>query len=171
LDLCRIAPDDSVVDVGGGASILVDELLDRGFSDLTVLDISVSGLKAARQRLGESARRVQWMVTDVLTWRPGRTFRVWHDRALFHFVTEERDRRQYLTTLNAATTPSAVAVFATFAPDGPEQCSGLPVSRYSARELAGLLSPDWNPVSDAREEHTTPGGFMQPFTWAAFRRL
>ena len=170
-DLCRIAPDDSVVDIGGGASILVDELLDRGFSDLTVLDISVSGLQTAQQRLGRSARRVQWTVSDVLTWQPERTFRVWHDRAVFHFMTEEHDRQQYLATLHAATTPSAVAVFATFAPDGPHQCSGLPVLRYSARELAGLLSAEWSPIADAREEHTTPVGVIQPFTWAAFRRL
>ena len=171
LDLCRIAPDESVIDVGGGASILVDELVDRGFGDLTVLDISVAGLQTAQQRLGKSARLVLWQVGDVLTWQPKRTYRVWHDRAVFHFMTAEHDRRRYLATLNAATTPSAVAVFATFARDGPDQCSGLPVLRYSARELAGLLGAQWSPIFDDREEHTTPGGVMQPFTWAAFRRL
>ena len=104
--------------------------------------------RPAQQRLGESRSARKLIVTDVLTWRPERTFRVWHDRAVFHFMTEEHDRRQYPTTLNAATTPGSVAVFATFAADGPEQCSGLLVSRYSASELAGLLSAEWSPISD-----------------------
>jgi trans-aconitate methyltransferase len=171
LDRCRVTTDDSLIDVGGGASVLVDQLLDRGFSDLTVLDIAGTGLQTARQRLGESAQRVDWQVADLLSWQPERAYRIWHDRAVFHFLTADHDRQQYLKALDSATTTSAVAVFATFAPDGPEQCSGLPVTRYSASDLAELLSADWSPIAADREEHATPGGMVQPFTWAAFRRL
>jgi trans-aconitate methyltransferase len=171
LERCGVTPDDSLIDVGGGASTLVDDLLDRGYRDLTVLDISTTGVQAARQRLGRAAQRVHWMVADLLSWQPQRTYRVWHDRAVLHFLTKDQARQQYLAALNAATTTGAVAVIATFAPDGPEQCSGLPVTRYGPDDLAELLDPGWSPIADDRVEHTTPAGAIQPFSWAAFRRL
>ncbi|SDD80386.1 Methyltransferase domain-containing protein [Actinokineospora iranica] len=167
---CAVVPADSVVDVGAGASTLVDALLARGHSDVTVLDISAAGLDTARRRLGPAADRVNWLVRDLLAWRPERTYRVWHDRAVFHFLTTDEARGQYLRVLRAATAPGSVAVFATFAPDGPERCSGLPVARYSAAGLAAVLDAHWLPVADGRERHRTPFGAVQPFTWAAFRR-
>jgi len=171
LDRCSVTPQDSIIDVGGGASTLVDALLARGHNDATVLDISAVGLDTAKRRLGQDAARVRWLVTDLLTWRPNRTYQVWHDRALFHFHTAEGSRRQYLRALDEAVAKGGVAVLATFAPDGPQQCSGLPVARYGASQLTALFGSGWQPVADGREEHRTPGGAVQPITWAAFRRL
>lgn len=160
----------SVIDAGGGASTLVDALLAHGFSDVTVLDVSAAGLRAAQERLGPAADRVEWVVADLLDWRAERTYQVWHDRAVLHFLTAEHDRRRYLDTLHASTAAGAVAVFGTFGPGGPRQCSGLPVSRYGAGDLAALLGDRWAPVADDREDHVTPAGGVQPFVWAAFQR-
>ena len=168
--LAGVSPADGVIDAGGGASTLVDALLERGFDDVTVLDVSATGIRAARRRLGRSAGRVQWVVADLRNWRPARTYQVWHDRAVLHFLTADADRQSYLETLTASTTAGAVAIFATFAPDGPHQCSGLPVARYSAHDLAALLGDRWSSVVDDREEHVTPAGAVQPFVWAVFRR-
>ncbi len=171
LDHCSVIPEVSIIDVGGGASTLVDALLARGHDDVTVLDISAVGLDTARRRLGQDAARVRWLVTDLLTWRPDRTYEVWHDRALFHFLTAEEVRRQYLRALGDAVAKGGVAVLATFASDGPQQCSGLPVARYSASQVTALFGSGWQHVADDREEHRTPEGALQSFTWAAFRRL
>jgi trans-aconitate methyltransferase len=170
LQLAGVSPADSVIDAGGGASTLVDALLERGFDDVTVLDISATGIQAAQRRLGPSAGRVQWIVADLRDWRPSRTYQVWHDRAVLHFLTADADRQSYLDTLTASTAAGAAAIFAAFAPDGPRQCSGLPVARYSAHDLAALLGDRWTSVVDDREEHVTPAGAVQPFVWAVFRR-
>jgi hypothetical protein len=161
---------DSVIDVGGGGSPLAAALLARGQSDITVLDISATGLRAAQQRLGADAGRVCWLVADLRTWRPERTWKVWHDRAVLHFFTAPKSRAQYVQRLTAATSPGSVAVLATFAPDGPRTCSGLPVDRYDAVQLATLLGSRWRPLADKREEHVTPSGATQPFTWTTFLR-
>jgi SAM-dependent methyltransferase len=166
-----ITCEDSVIDVGGGAARLVDELVARGFCDLTVLDVSEVGLGHARARLGADAQRVAWLVADVRGWAPARTYRVWHDRAVFHFLTAEDDRRRYLHALHAATTPGAVAIFGCFALDGPSSCSGLPVARDDPAGIAERLGERWHLVADDREEHTTPSGVVQPFSWAALRRM
>ena len=166
-DAADVAAEASVIDVGGGASPLAGMLLERGFGDVTVLDISAVGMAYARQRLGARAGRVQWVVADVRTWEPGRRYRIWHDRAVFHFLITIEDRRQYLHTLECATEPGAVTVFGSFAQDGPQQCSGLPVARYSAADLAAELGSGWKLISQDREEHHTPAGIVQPFTWAA----
>ena len=168
--LAGVSPADGVIDAGGGASTLVDALLERGFDDVTVLDVSATGIQAAQRRLGRSAGRVHWVVADLRNWRPARTYQVWHDRAVLHFLTAGADRQSYLETLTASTAAGAVAIFATFAPDGPHQCSGLPVARYSAHDLAALLGGRWSSVVDDREEHVTPAGAVQPFVWAVFRR-
>lgn len=167
LDAAGVSPADSVIDVGGGASALARALLERRFRDITVLDVSATGTRAARQRLGAEADHVQWLIADLLAWQPRRQYQVWHDRAVFHFVTTAQDRRRYLQALDAATEPGAIAVFGCFAPDGPLRCSGLPVARYSAPELAGQLGDQWTLISRDREEHVTPAGAVQPFTWAA----
>lgn len=169
-DQCGVRPADSVLDVGAGASPLVDALLRRGHRDLTLVDVSETGLAIARERLADNASAVDWQVADVLTWRPGRTYAVWHDRAVFHFLTTDQQRARYLRTLNAATTSGSLALFATFAPDGPEFCSGLPVARYDAHGLADTLGQPWQLIAHDRELHTTPNGKTQPFTWTALRR-
>lgn len=171
LDRCGVATSDSLVDVGGGASVLVDDLLSLGFVDVTVLDISGAALEVARTRLGASSASVTWLTENLLDWQPMRTFDVWHDRAVLHFLTEQEDRSRYCAVLDAATEPGSVAVIATFAPEGPERCSGLPVRRYDIDDLQALLGSRWSLASNAREAHTTPSGGDQPFTWAAFHRL
>jgi methyltransferase family protein len=170
LDAAGASADDSVIDVGGGASHLVDALIGRGFRDVTVLDISSTGMRHAQQRLGARADRVQWVVADLLTWQPPRRYRVWHDRAVFHFLTSQATQGQYLSVLDAATEPDSVAVFGLFALDGPQRCSGLPVARYSVTTLADRLGNRWKLICEDREEHTTPAGRTQPFTWAALRK-
>jgi trans-aconitate methyltransferase len=161
---------DAVIDVGGGASPLTRALLDRGFRDLTVLDISAAGIQHARDRLGPRADQVHWLTADVLSWHPRRRYQAWHDRAVFHFLTLEEHRQQYLHTLDTATAPSAIAVFGCFAPDGPQQCSGLPVARYNAAQLARQIGAEWLLISQDRQEHITPAGTIQPLTWVALRR-
>jgi hypothetical protein len=146
----------ALLDVGGGAS-LTDALLDRGFRDLTVLDISATGTQHARDRLGPRADQVHWLTADVRSWHPERSYQAWHDRAVFHFLTSDEHRQQYL---HPWTRP----------PDGPEHCSGLPVARCSAPELARQLGTSWPLISQDREEHITPAGTVQPFTWIALRR-
>ena len=127
LDRVGIGAADSVIDVGGGSSPLAPALLARGQSDLTVLDVSIIGMQAAQQRLGAAADQVRWLLGDVRTWQPPRRYVLWHDRALFHFMVTEQDREAYLQTFERATDPArAFAIFATFAPDGPLQCSGSP---------------------------------------------
>jgi hypothetical protein len=170
LDAVGVPADASVVDVGGGASPLAGALLGRGFRDITVLDISAAGMAYAQRRLGDRAEHVQWLVADVRTWEPRRRYHVWHDRAVFHFLTAGEDRRQYLHTLDSATEPGAIAVFGCFAPDGPRQCSGLPVARYSSLDLSDQLGTQWTLIGHAREEHLTPASAIQPFTWTALRK-
>lgn len=170
LDSAGVSATDSVIDIGGGASRLVDALLHKGFADVTVLDVSSVALQTAQERLGPAAARVTWVCADLLAWRPERTYRGWHDRAVFHFLTDVSERDRYLRTLDAATEPGSTAVFGCFAIDGPAHCSGLPVARYDAAGLAALVSADWRLVAHEREEHRTPGGAIQPFTWVALRR-
>lgn len=169
LDTAAVTAADSVIDVGGGGSPLAGALLGRGFRDVTVLDISAAGLRYARQRLGPSAGQVHWLAADIRDWQPARRYAAWHDRAVFHFLTAEEDRRSYRRALAAAAGPNAVAVFGCFAPDGPPRCSGLPVARYGPRELAAELGSEWTLIAEDREEHATPAGLIQPFTWVALR--
>jgi SAM-dependent methyltransferase len=161
-------PDTAIIDVGGGASMLVDRLAERGFIDLTVLDISQAALETGRRRL--PGVPVTWLRADLLTWLPQRRYGVWHDRAVLHFLTDPADRAVYLATLRAALEPGGAVVLGVFAPDGPASCSGLPVARYSPQELAGLLGPAFTLVHTRGEEHTTPAGGHQPFTWLTARK-
>ena len=132
-----MTPDGGIIDIGGGASRLVDHLLDHGYEDITVLDIAPAALQAARARLGLRSERVNWIAADATRAEFGRTFDLWHDRAVFHFLTGADDRRRYLATLDAAIPVGGHVVLATFGPDGPECCSGLPVRRYTTRTDAG----------------------------------
>jgi len=158
----------AVIDVGGGASLLVDRLVGRGYTDLTVLDVSSTALEIAGRRLGDAAP-VHRLPQDVLTWQPERRYALWHDRAVFHFLTEAADRARYLTIMRQALGDAGALIIATFAPDGPDHCSGLPVARYTATDLERLLD-GFAVLVSSREEHVTPGGAVQPFTWIAAKR-
>ena len=170
IDALDVEPGEAVVDVGGGASSLAGRLVERGFTDVTVLDVAESALAEARGALGAAAGKVTWLAQDVRSWRPGRRYGLWHDRAAFHFLVEAADRRRYLEVLDLALDPGGGVVMATFAPDGPDRCSGLPVMRYDAAGLAAVLGPGFELVHERREEHHTPRGAVQPFTWVALRR-
>ncbi len=173
LDCAGVSAADALIDVGGGASSLTGTLLDRGFRDLTVLDISAAGMQHARDRLGSRADQVHWLnwlTADVLKWHPQRHYQAWHDRAVYHFLTIDEHQQQYLNTLDTATAPGAITVFGCFAPDGPRQCSGLPVARYGPAQLARQVGAKWQLISQDREEHITPAGTIQPFAWIALRR-
>lgn len=165
-----IARDARIVDVGGGAATLVDRLLERGFANVSVLDIAPAALAAAQARLGERAHRVEWIVADVTAWRPLKPYALWHDRAMFHFLVEDSDRRAYGAALRAALAPGGHVILATFALDGPERCSGLPVMRYGADGLADALGADFRLIESAPETHVTPAGVEQRFLYARFTR-
>lgn len=174
LDECGFGVGDSVVDVGGGDGAFTETLLDRGHHDLTVVDIADSALEAGRHRLGDAQDQVAWVKADVRGWRPGRSWRVWHDRAAFHFLTTDADRAGYRAALAAGTTPGSLVCVGTFAEEGPTHCSGLPVARYEADGLAQALrgdALDLEVVSTAREDHRTPSGAVQRFVWVLLRRL
>jgi hypothetical protein len=140
LDRLGVALTDPVVAIGAGASRLVDALLGRGFSDVTVLDVSDVGLAKARRRLGERAEQVRWVVADLLSWRPVQRYQVWHDRAVFHFLIDPADQARYREVFDAALEPGAAVVIGTFAADGPDRCSGLPTSRYSPEQLSAVVA-------------------------------
>lgn len=165
-----VAPGEALIDVGGGASRLVDHLLAEGYRDLTVLDIAEAALERAGRRLGGDALRVQWLVADVTRWQPPRRYRLWHDRAVFHFLTESADRVAYREALLAALAPGGHAVIASFAPDGPEKCSGLPVQRYSPATLAAELGRGFRLTAGREETHVTPAGKLQRFQYSVFEK-
>lgn len=160
----------AVIDVGGGASRLVDALVERGFQDMTVLDLSSAALAIAAARLGERGAHVRWIAADVTAWEPARTYDVWHDRAAFHFLTDERDQHAYIARLKQALRADGHVIIATFAPDGPEQCSGLPVVRYDAVSLGQTLGDTFTFVLDQEDSHPTPWGSTQQFQFSVFRR-
>ena len=162
--------DARIVDLGGGASRLVDALLDSGVSRMTVVDIAAAALERARNRLGPRASAVTWVTSDVAHWKPDSTFDVWHDRAVFHFMVRDEDRKAYLATLRSALRPGGHAIIGTFASDGPERCSGLPVRRYEPEALAAELGTGFRLVDSVRDEHVTPGGKVQRFQFSRFVR-
>ena len=161
-------PDSAIVDIGGGASRLVDALLDSGYSNLTVLDLSEAALAASRNRIGPRAASVKWLAVDVTTWQPTEQYDVWHDRAAFHFLTDENDRQAYVACLTAALRGGGQAIIGTFALNGPERCSGLPVMRYDAASLAAVLGPRFRLLASRVEEHRTPWGASQIFQFSRF---
>lgn len=164
-------PDARIVDVGGGASLLVDHLLDQGFTDLTVMDVSPRALSLARERLGERGASVRWIEADVR--QPvlaPESIDVWHDRAVFHFLTAPDDRRAYVEHMTRALRPGAHAVIATFALEGPPKCSGFEVSRYSAATLADALGSGFELRRSEERTHVTPANREQRFTYALLRK-
>jgi predicted TPR repeat methyltransferase len=166
-----LKPSDAVIDVGGGASRLVDALLDEGFEDLSVLDLSGAALKAAQERLGPSAHRVTWLEADItqVELAPSR-YKLWHDRAVFHFMTTPEQRTAYKHALTHALRKSGYLIMATFAENGPEKCSGLPVQRYSVEALSAELGADFTLMKSCREAHSTPWGSVQEFIYCLFKR-
>ena len=170
--IAEAAPDRSapIIDIGGGASRLADTLLALGYSDITVLDIAEAGLARSKARLGAQANKLSWIVADVTEWRPQRRWQVWHDRAVFHFLTEREAQDAYIAALKRGTTTGSSVIMATFALAGPERCSGLPVQRYSPATLAKRLGGEFALYAEDEESHATPFNTTQQFQYAAFRR-
>jgi len=162
---CGLARDAAIIDVGGGASLLVDRLLDAGYSRLTVLDISARALEFARARLGTRARQVQWVEADITRYAPGCSYALWHDRAVFHFLTKAGDRRRYLQTLERALPPGGHLVLAAFAIGGPARCSGLDIVQYDAARLSAELGTQFRLLDEVAEVHLTPTGKEQQFAY------
>ncbi len=162
----------SIIDVGGGASTLVDDLLTNGYQNLTVLDLSATALAAARARLGQRASQVNWLEANILEAKlPIQAYDVWHDRAVFHFLISNEDRQTYIEAVLRSVKPRGIVIVATFAEDGPLKCSGLPVMRYSADELHAEFGSPFELLRHERESHKTPTGSEQKFVYCFCRKV
>lgn len=165
------AQDAGVIDIGGGASVLVDDLLAEGYSNLTVLDLSGAALATAQTRLGDRARQVKWLEADITQVElPRHAYAVWHDRAVFHFLTDPADRAAYVRAVFHAVRPGGHVIVASFAEDGPTQCSGLPVVRYSPDGLHAEFGDAFELLFHEREAHQTPSGAVQSFVYCFCRK-
>ncbi|TCU19323.1 class I SAM-dependent methyltransferase [Rhizobium sullae] len=165
-----LTPDMSVIDIGGGTSRLVDALVASGQAHVSVLDLSAAALETAKARL-PGAKQVQWIIADVTAWMPARQYDFWHDRATFHFLTEAADQQAYVRVLAQALRNGGKAVIGTFAPDGPERCSGLPVSRYDAESLQAVLGSGFKLAATCRHQHRTPRRSVQQFQFSTFEKI
>jgi 2-polyprenyl-3-methyl-5-hydroxy-6-metoxy-1,4-benzoquinol methylase len=158
-----------IIDIGGGDSKLVDYLLDEGFENVTVLDISAKSLEKARNRLGEKANKVNWIVSDITEFEPNMTFDVWHDRATFHFLTTPEQKKKYIKTVRKSI--SGFLTIGTFSQNGPERCSGLEIKQYSEEELTSELKDGFDNIKCVTEDHLTPFDTTQNFLFCSFKRL
>ena len=166
----NIGHTNKIIDVGGGASILIDSLLDQGFEDLTVLDISSKALACAKKRLGKRAEKVKWIEADVTTFETTENYDLWHDRAVFHFLTNQSDRFKYVQKMSQLLNSGGHVIISTFAIDGPTQCSGLDIVQYSAEKIKMEFGKDFEYVKSVNEKHLTPGGREQKFVYFYFRK-
>lgn len=174
LDLIRATGVDagaSIIDIGGGASRLVDALIGEGFDAVSVLDLSERALATSKARLGTEGTQVQWIVADITHWQPSQTYDVWHDRAALHFLTDPKDRAAYIERVLKAVRVGGHVIIGTFAPDGPERCSGLPVVRHNAATLGELLGPSFALTETRWHDHQTPSGAIQKFQFSRFQRI
>ena len=158
-----VQSNEPILDVGGGASTLVDSLQTQGFTDLAVLDISAAALDHARARLGARAEKVHWITEDVTTFEPQRRYALWHDRAVFHFLIDPSDRERYVDAMLAALQPRGHLILATFGPDGPLRCSGLEICRYGIEQLRDILGEHLVLQEHELRDHVTPAGSSQQF--------
>jgi SAM-dependent methyltransferase len=164
-------PRAAIIDVGGGASTLVDDLVDEGFESITVLDVADTALQVSRRRLGHQADLVMWLSGDISEYRlPASQFDIWHDRAVLHFLTNPADRDAYVANLRRALKPGGHAIIGLFAPEAPPKCSGLPVQRYDHKALADVLGDAFELLEHRKESHTTPGGVEQMYLYCRFRK-
>jgi 2-polyprenyl-3-methyl-5-hydroxy-6-metoxy-1,4-benzoquinol methylase len=173
LDLIRatgVGRNASIIDIGGGASRLPDALLEAGFSSITVLDLSEKAMQVSQSRLGERGATIKWIAADVTIWQPSEIYDVWHDRAAFHFLTDPKDQVAYAERVSRAVRSGGHVIIGTFAPDGPERCSGLPVVRHDAASIAAVFGPSFALVETRGHEHRTPAGAIQRFQFSRFQR-
>ena len=162
--------DASIIDVGGGDGFLVDELIQLGYNNITVLDISENAINKAKQRLGDIAKNVKWIISDITEFNSTEKYDVWHDRAVFHFLTEDSDIEKYINLVNVNVKNNGHFILATFADNGPDKCSGLFVSKYSNKEQAVKFKDYFTPLDSFNYEHSTPFGTTQNFTFSVFNK-
>ncbi len=160
----------AIIDIGGGDSLLADHLLDLGYRDITVLDISAAAVERAKKRLGARAGKVKWIVADIADFTPAKTYDVWHDRAAFHFLTNEKDIAVYLETARQAVKPEGVLIMGTFSEQGPKKCSGIEIRQYSAATLNERMKPYFEQIECFTVDHRTPFDTVQNFVFCSFRR-
>lgn len=170
IDELKLQPNDPIIDIGGGDSHLVDELLAKGFRDISILDISSVALEKAKARLGEKARSVKFVASDVTKFNPTQKYSLWHDRAAFHFLTSVEDVETYLAIANRAITPNGYLIVSTFSKTGPEKCSGLSISQYSEGDLKKLFEKHFTNIRCFESTHTTPWGSGQNFVYCGFKK-
>jgi len=166
----NIPKDAAIIDVGGGDSYLVDALVQKGYKDITVLDISGKALQNAQKRLGKNAGKVKWIESDVLHFHPSQKYDCWHDRAVFHFVTDDNEIKDYKKQITDSVKEEGKLIVGTFSEKGPEKCSGLPVHRYSQQQLTDTLATNFSEIKCIEEIHQTPFNTMQSFTFCSFQK-
>ena len=162
--------DASIIDVGGGDSLLADYLLALEYTNITVLDISSKAIERAKIRLGDKAQQIEWIVSDILDFKPTKVYDLWHDRAAFHFLTDEQDQQTYLNKVNLSLKPGAIMVLSTFTEDGPDRCSGLVIRQHSEKSLDKLFGVYFEMLSCTYTNHLTPFQTFQKFIYGTFRR-
>ncbi|MGZ3900079.1 MAG: class I SAM-dependent methyltransferase [Bacteroidia bacterium] len=166
----QIKKDAKIIDVGGGDSFLVDHLLEKGYSNITVLDISASALERAKQRLGEKAGKVKWIVADAADFIPAEKYDLWHDRAAFHFLTKENEISNYVRTITENVNPDGTVIIGTFSDKGPKKCSGIEIKQYSEQSLPEKFKEGFEKVTCNNVQHTTPFNTVQDFIFCVFKR-
>lgn len=160
-----------IIDIGGGDSLLVDHLLNMGYQDITILDISEKAIEKAKKRLGDKADKVKWIIEDAANFQTTEKYDFWHDRAAFHFLTDENEIEKYLNTLNKGVKPKGILVIGTFSEDGPEKCSGINIKKYSERTMTDRLKNFFEKIKCITIDHKTPSGSIQNFIFCSFSRI
>lgn len=168
---CNVPTTAKVIDVGGGDSFLVDHLLDLGYQDISVLDISAAAIDRAKQRLGDKAKKVNWIVADVATFKPTQQYDFWHDRAAFHFLTEEKEISHYLQVAQESMKAAGILVIGTFSEQGPKKCSGIEIKKYSEATMTDRFQGYFEKIKCVRVDHKTPFDTIQNFVFCSFRKL
>ncbi|HEY9002233.1 MAG TPA: class I SAM-dependent methyltransferase [Mucilaginibacter sp.] len=169
IKLFKLKKDAAIIDIGGGDSLLVDYLLMLGYTDITVLDISSNAIERAKERLGEKAQQVRWIVKDVTDFNPDQKYGLWHDRATFHFLINKEEQNRYLEIVHRYLTPDGYMVLSTFSEEGPEKCSGLPVQQYSENSLPDLFAKYFEKIKCFTKMHITPFHAIQSFVFCSFK--
>jgi 2-polyprenyl-3-methyl-5-hydroxy-6-metoxy-1,4-benzoquinol methylase len=167
----KIAKDAKIIDVGGGDSLLVDNLIELGYTNITILDISEAALERAKVRLGENAKKVKWIVEDAASFKPTQAYDFWHDRAAFHFLTEENEVNTYLQTVQNNLSPNGIFILGTFSENGPKKCSGIDIKQYSQESMTDKLKNLFEKIKCIQVDHDTPFGTVQNFVFCSFKKL
>ncbi|RKS53378.1 methyltransferase family protein [Gillisia mitskevichiae] len=170
INATQLAKDSQIIDIGGGDSFLADNLLSLGYTNVNVLDISENAINRAKERLGQKADDVTWIVSDITTFKPSISYDLWHDRAAFHFLTSEEDIRKYLDTMQQAIKPNGFLILGTFSENGPTKCSGIEIKQYSIEQLKAVIPNTFTFIEGKNIDHPTPSGSLQNFTFCKFQK-